>query len=92
ANKLDVETKVVSVPEREKFLAQDEDYINSLLGADTFRVVLEAGVSSGWYQLLQDKYHIVSVEEFGASGPGAEVGEQFGFIAQDVAADIKDKL
>ena len=92
AAELDVETKVVSVPEREKFLAQDEDYINSLLGVDTFRVVLEAGVSSGWYQLLEDKYHIVSVEEFGASGPGAEVGEQFGFIAEDIATDIKNKL
>ncbi|MBM7557434.1 transketolase [Halanaerobacter jeridensis] len=92
ADELEEESKIVSVPEREKFLAQDEDYINEVLGEDTFRVVLEAGVSSGWYQLLNDKYHVVSVEEFGASGPGAEVGEHFGFIAEDIAADIKEKL
>ena len=92
ADELEAETKIVSVPEREKFLTQDESYIKQVLGEDTFRVVLEAGVSSGWYQLLQDKYHTVSVEEFGASGPGAEVGEHFGFIAEDIAADIKEKL
>ena len=92
AAELAVSTKVVSVPDREKFLAQDDEYINQLLGEDTFRVVLEAGVSSGWYQLLQDRYHIVSVEEFGASGPGAEVGAHFGFIASDIAAEIQKKL
>ena len=88
AEELEAETKIVSVPEREKFLAQDEEYINQVLGEDTFRVVLEAGVSSGWHQLLQDKYHIVSVEEFGASGPGQEVAEDLGFETEKIIKKI----
>ncbi|MBM7555661.1 transketolase [Halanaerobacter jeridensis] len=92
AEQLETATKVVSVPERDKFLAQNEKYINEVLGEDTFRVVLEAGVSSGWHQLLNDKYHIVSVEEFGASGAGEKVAQQFGFTAERIASDIKSKL
>ncbi|MGM0501007.1 MAG: transketolase [Bacillota bacterium] len=92
AQELEEEIRIVSVPEREKFLAQEQEYIDSVLGTDTFRVVIEAGVSSGWYQLLNDKYHVVSVEDFGTSGPGQEVAQSLGFDAQKIAADIKAKL
>ncbi len=52
------------------------------------RVVIEAGSGQGWYQLLTEKDHLVSVESFGASGPGSEVYQQYGFKAEEIASDI----
>jgi len=85
--------RVVSVPNRGKFMEQDQGYISNVLGSkDRFRVVLEAGVSQGWHELLTDNYHLVSVEDFGASGPGEEVAEKYGFVAEDIAEDIIEQL
>jgi transketolase len=92
AAELEQDTKIVSVPERDKFLEQSQEYREELLGTDTFRVVLEAGVGRAWHQLLNDKYHVVSVEDFGTSGDGHQVAEQLGFAAEEIASDIKEKL
>ncbi|AGB42198.1 transketolase [Halobacteroides halobius DSM 5150] len=92
AEKLDVETRVVSIPDRNKFIAQGQDYIKEVLGEDTFRVALEAGVGQGWYQLLGDKHHLVSVEDFGASGSGEKVGKYFGFVAEEITEQIINRL
>lgn len=85
--------RVISVPDRIKFADNNQEYLNSLLGSrDTLRVAIEAGVGQGWYQLLGKNNHLVSVEDFGASAPGKEVGWYFGFKAEKIAEDIKKKL
>lgn len=85
--------RVVSVPERNDFIAQGTEYIEELTGDfEQFKVVLEAGTASGWYRLLGKNYHVVSVETYGESGPAAEVAEYLGFTAEKVASDILDKL
>ncbi len=85
--------QVASIPDRELFAEQKQDYINQVIGDnDTFRVAIEAGVGQGWYQLLGTKHHLVSMESFGASGPGEEVGLKFGFEAEKIANDIIEKL
>ncbi|MCK8824088.1 transketolase [Fuchsiella alkaliacetigena] len=85
--------RVLSIPDKEEFLAQDQEYIEQSLGSkDALRVAMEAGVGSGWYQLLGTKSHLVSLESFGASGPGEEVGKSFGFEAEEIAEDVLKKL
>ena len=85
--------RVVSVADREEFLIQDKDYIESLIGnQDTFRVAMEVGIGSGWYRLLSKNHHLVSIERFGESGPGQEVAEFLGFGANKIAADILGKI
>ncbi|MEJ6950421.1 transketolase [Natronospora cellulosivora (SeqCode)] len=85
--------RVVSIPERKDFLAQGNEYIEELLGDDdTFRVAMEVGVGSGWYQLLGKNHHLVSIERFGESGPGEEVAEFLGFTAGKIAKDILAKM
>ncbi|MFI5359201.1 MAG: transketolase [Halanaerobiales bacterium] len=85
--------RVVSVLERNDFIAQGRDYVEELTGNyEQFKVVLEAGTASGWYSLLGKNYHIVSVETFGESGPAEKVAEYLGFTAEKIAADILDKL
>lgn len=85
--------RVVSVPDRKEFISQGKDYIDKVLGnRDAFRVVLEAGVSSGWFRLLGENYHVVSMETYGESGPGQEVADEFGFKAEKIAEDVLKKL
>ncbi|MGM0470842.1 MAG: transketolase [Bacillota bacterium] len=84
--------RVVSVPSREQFIAQGQDYVNQVLGSSqALRVVMEAGVSQGWYQLLGDKHHVVDMTTFGASGSGAEVAKHFGFDVEKIVEDILSK-
>ncbi|MBM7623379.1 transketolase [Sporohalobacter salinus] len=92
AGKLDVETRVVSVPDRNKFMTQEMGYIEKILGTDTFRVAIEAGVGQGWYQLLGKDDHVVSVENFGASGPGEKVAREYGFDSDKIIKNINKQL
>ncbi len=87
------QTRIVSVPDRDEFLSRSSQYQQKILGAeDNFRVVLEAGVKDGWYQILGNRNHVVSVDQFGSSAPGAKVYEEYGFKAQKIAADIMKKI
>ena len=91
--KEDIKTRVISIPDRTKFAENDSEYIKGILGSDdVLRVAFEAGVGQGWYQFLGENHHLVSVEDFGESAPGEEVGEHFGFKAEKIAENIKDKL
>ena len=81
--------RVVSMPCREVFMAQDPDYINSVLGTDLPRVVIEAGVSSGWYQLTGPSGLVISLDRFGASAPAGDLKKLFGFTPDAVVERIK---
>lgn len=85
--------KVVSVLNRGKFMEQPSDYKESLLGNDNqLNVLLEAGVSSGWYQLLGKNTLTFGVEDFGISGPGEEVAAELNLNAEHIAEKIIEKI
>lgn len=84
--------RVVSVPDRELMVKQGQQYLSETLGENNFRVVLEAGVGAGWYRLLGAKYHLVTIETFGESGPGQELAAEFGFTAPKITEDILKKI
>lgn len=81
--------RVVSMPCREVFLAQDPAYISSVLGPDLPRVAIEAGVGSGWYQLTGPLGLVISLDRFGLSGPYKDLENYFGFTPAAVADRIK---
>lgn len=88
-----VGTRVVSAPSLEWFLEQDEAYIESVLPRDVkARVSVEAGVSMPWHRFTGDHGRNVSLEHFGASAPGAELFERFGFTAEAVVAAARESL
>ena len=88
-----IPTRVVSMPSWELFAAETEAYREEVLPrAVTARVAVEAGTSLGW-----DRYasHMISMDQFGASAPGAVLFKQFGFstervveVARSVAAGM----
>ena len=88
-----ISARVISIPNREKFSRWLSAGGGDLLRPNSARrVVLEAGVSQGWYEFIGAGDLVFSVEDFGQSAPGEEVGRYFGFDAEEIARDIKSNL
>ena len=82
-----LQVRVVSMPSWELFARQDPAYRERVLGpTGTPRVAVEAGTTIGWERFVGERGAIVGIDRYGASGPGAQVLEHFGFTAEHVAA------
>jgi transketolase len=85
--------RVVAMPSRELFDRQSADYRESVLPRSVAkRATLEAGISLGWEKYAGPEGIIVSIDSFGASGPGDAVMEAFGFSVDPIAARVKAML
>jgi transketolase len=76
--------RVVSMPSRELFYAQAQEFKDALLPKTARIVVAEAGVAQGWQEIAARK-DIFSIDRFGASGPAADVAKHLGFTAEKLA-------
>jgi transketolase len=81
--------RVVSMPSRELFEAQDASYRESVIPSSIPAVVAEAGVRTGW-EGIAPRERIFSIDRFGESGPGNAVAESLGFTAANLATMIKN--
>jgi transketolase len=80
-------TRVVSMPCREWFEAQDASYRQEILPPDVrARVSVEAAVAFGWRDFVGDAGECISLEHFGASAPYRIIYEQFGFTPDRIVA------
>ncbi len=79
-----VAARVVSVPCFELFLAQDEAYRLTVIGAAKVRVGVEAAVRQGWDALIGDG-PFIGMTGFGASAPYKALYKHFGITPQAVA-------
>jgi transketolase len=86
-------TRLVSMPCREWFEAQEASYRQQVLPPEVrARVSVEAAVSLGWRDFIGDDGESVSLEHFGASAPFAVLYEQFGITAERVVAAAHSTL
>jgi len=76
-----VVARVVSMPCWELFDEQDEAYQDQVLGSGAPVLAVEAGASLGWSRYADDS---VSLDHFGASGPGPQVMAAMGFNPENV--------
>lgn len=78
--------RVVSMPCREWFSAQDRAYQDEVLPpAVRARVSVEAAVGQGWREVVGDAGRIVSLEHFGASADYKRIYQEFGITPEAVA-------
>jgi transketolase len=82
-------TRVVSMPCVDVFAEQDEDYRAHVLPAGTKRLVIEAGVSDGWWRYLGGRGDVVSMHGFGQSAPAKDLFAHFGFTVDNVVATAR---
>jgi transketolase len=88
-----ISVRVVAMPCRELFDLQSEAYKQSVLPASvTKRVAIEAGISLGWERYTGPSGKVLSIDTFGASGPGTEVMAYFGFSVDNVVRLAKELL
>jgi transketolase len=85
--------RVVSMPCWELFAEQPADYREEVLPPDVAaRLSVEAGISLGWQRWVGDRGASLAIDHFGASAPGNEVLEHFGFTPEKVAAQAQALL
>ncbi len=88
-----VSARVVSMPCREWFDAQDLAYRDSVLPPNVkARVSVEAGIAQGWRDIVGDGGRIVSLEHFGGSADFATLYREFGITAEAVAQAARESL
>ncbi len=71
--------RVVSMPCLEQFQEQSLEYQNSILPPGVFRVVIEAGIASGWESVITHPKYMIGLSTFGYSGTKDEVLEAMNF-------------
>jgi len=83
--------RVVSMPSTDVFDRQTESYRESVLPESiASRVVIEAGVSGGWYKYAGVRSAMICLDTFGESGPADQVFEHFGFNVENVVNRVKE--
>lgn len=83
--KKNISVQLVSMPSWELFNSQPKAYRDLVLPPSIkARLAVEAGVSQGWQRYVGDLGDIISVETFGASAPGEEVLDKYGFNVDHV--------
>jgi transketolase len=88
-----IPTRVVSLPCREWFDAQDATYRASVLPATVkARVSVEAGIAMGWRELVGDAGRIISIEHYGASADYKRLFQEFKITAEAVVEAAHESI
>lgn len=80
-----VAVRCVSMPSWELFEAQERDYRDSvLIPTVKARLAIEAGATQGWHRYVGTYGEVIGIDRFGASAPGGELMEEYGFTVDAV--------
>jgi len=78
-------TRVVSMPCWELFEQQDDSYKEQVLpGSCRKRIAIEAAATFGWERYVGLDGAVIGMNGFGASAPGNQLMEHFGFTSKNV--------
>jgi len=84
-----LDSQVISIPSYELFQQQPVMQQRALIGsADQPRAALEMGVGNYWHRYVQRPELVFSIDQFGASGPAADVLQQFEMTPTAIAQKI----
>ncbi|MCX6170347.1 MAG: transketolase [Ignavibacteriales bacterium] len=81
--------RVISIPSKEIFERQSEEYRNGVVPLNVPVAVVEAASMTGWGDLFRSKFLPIGMNGFGASAPYEILAEKFGFTGVQVADKIK---
>src|SRR3546814_9053832 len=74
-------------------LQQPREYRESVLPSSVpARLAVEAGSPQGWHRYVGDRGDVLGVDRFGASAPGSEMLERYGFTVDNVCARVRKLL
>jgi transketolase len=84
-----IAARVVSFPSWRIFEEQSAEYKASVLPRGIPKLAVEAGATLGWWKYVGQDGGVIGVDRFGASAPGPKVMAEYGFTAENVAAQAK---
>ncbi|MBN2908638.1 transketolase [Polycladomyces sp. WAk] len=88
-----IHVRVVSMPCRERFDQQSQEYRQSVLPKEvSVRVAIEAAHPMGWDRYVGERGAVIGVDRFGASAPGSLVMKEYGFTVENVVAQVEQLL
>ena len=79
-----VQVRVVSMPSTELFSKQSDVYRDKVLPVGVPLLASEAGATLGWKSYVGPQITVIGVDIFGASAPGSEVMQNYGFTVWNV--------
>ena len=89
----DKKCRVISMPCMELFESQPDKYKNELIPSrGCLKVTLEAGITKGWVKYAGPSGLSIGIDHFGASAPGKDLAQEFGFTADQVEDKIRQHL
>ncbi len=83
-----IESKVISMPCLELFEKQSSEYKNKILGKNSFRVTIEAGVTMGWEKYTTNGISF-GINSFGKSAPYKQIYKHFGLTSENIFSEIR---
>ncbi len=89
----DLQVRVVSMPSWELFDMQDYSYKQDIFPTQIRkRLAVEAGSPIGWQKYVTEDGGVIGINQFGASAPGKEVLEEYGYSIDNVVEKAKKIL
>ncbi len=88
-----IPTRVISVPCKELFESQSEEYKRKVF-PDSIQatVVVEAGISFGWNEYFNIPQLKITIDTYGSSGPYQELEKKYGLTAESIAQSTLEFL
>ena len=89
----DKNCRIISMPCMELFEFQSNEFKTDLIPfRGCLKVTLEAGITQGWAKYAGFNGLSIGIDHFGASAPGKDLAQQFGFTADQVEKKIRVHL
>ena len=89
----DKKCRVISMPCMELFEKQSTEYRNSLIpNRGSLTITMEAGITLGWAKYAGSNGLSIGIDHFGASAPGKDLAQEFGFTVIQVEQKIREHL
>jgi transketolase len=85
----EIHVNVVSMPSTNVFDRQDKAYKDAVLPKGLPRVVVEAGVTDGWWKYVGGEGAVIGLDRFGESAPAGTLFKEFGFTVANVVKAVE---
>ena len=90
--KLNINSKVVSMPCQELFDNQSEDYKEKIIEKNSVKISIEASSVFGWEKYIGEKGYSIGMNTFGKSAPIKDLYEHFNLTSNNVVEIAKKML
>lgn len=90
--KAGIKARVISMPSFKIFEEQEPAYKESIFPHGIPKVSVEAGSTMGWWKYIGRDGCAIGVDRFGASAPGPEVLEKYGFNPENLVKNSQTAM